>query len=187
MGGYTRIRRQRLLQEAEGYLDLILAASPPLPEDSPHRTRLARRAIAVLDQLDHREFTHGRAHYLRGQAFRLIAKYHQAIDAFQKAQAIEPENVHTMLSMAWCFKRIGHLDLAIETLEVALIVQPDLGIIHYNLSCYWSLANHLDPALSHLSRAIELQPEYGRSAQDEPDFDNIRRHPEFRALAQAVA
>jgi tetratricopeptide (TPR) repeat protein len=184
--GYSRIRRQRLIQEAEGYLDLILAVSDPLPVDANHRSRLARRAIAVLDQLDHVEFCHGRAHYLRGQAFRLMEKYHQAIDAFQKAATIDPLNVHIMLATAWCHKRIGRIDLAIETLEEALDVDPDRAIVHYNLACYWSLTQNVGLVLAHLARAFELQPEYRNLVHEEPDFDCLRSHPEFLALSQLI-
>ena len=186
MTGYSRIRRQRLIQEAEGYLDLIVAISELLPVDACHRIRLARRAIAVLDQLDQAEFSHGRAHFLRGQAFRLMEKYHQALDAFQKAALLDRKNVHIMLSLAWCYKRIGRIDLAIEALEEALELEPKRGILHYNLACYWSLAGHVELAIAHLARAFELNADYRFLVHEEPDFDGLRSHPEFMALAQVI-
>ena len=140
---YSRIRRQQLIQEAEGYLDLILAVSDPFPLDPSHRDRLAKRAIATLDRLDHAELCHGRAHYLRGQAFRLMEKHHQSIDALLKAADIDPMNIHIQLSLAWCYKRVGRIDLAIQALEDGLEIDPDQGILHYNLACYWSLANNV--------------------------------------------
>ena len=189
MNGYSRIRRQRLIQEAEGYLDLILVAGGPLPTTPANRTRLAERTIRVLDQLEscesNRELHRSRAHYLRGQALRLMEQYPTAIAAFRQSLSLEPQNFHTLLSIAWCYKRIGHVDLAIETLEEALTFAPQRAILHYNLACYWSLANHLDPALAHLSRAFELNAKYRTTVHSEPDFDNIRHCPEFLAMATA--
>lgn len=186
MNGYTRIRRQRLIQEAEGYLDLLLAPVDSLPVNSCHRFRLARRAIMALDQLDQSEFTHGRAHYLRGQAFRLMEKYHQSIDAMLKAAEIDPSNVHIHLSLAWCYKRVGRLDLAIRALEEALELEPKRGILHYNLACYWSLANNVGLTLAHLARAFELDRGYRKLVRTEPDFDPVRAHPEFVSLSQVI-
>jgi tetratricopeptide (TPR) repeat protein len=183
---YSRIRRQQLIQEAEGYLDLILAVSDPLPLDMSHRVCLAKRAIAALDQLDHTEFCHGRAHYLRGQAFRLMEKHHQAIDALLKAAEIDPLNVHIHLALAWCYKRVRRIDLAIQSLEDALEIDPDRGILHYNLACYWSLANNVGLTLAHLAKAIESSSIYRQLVADEPDFDPVRNHPEFMALANVI-
>jgi tetratricopeptide (TPR) repeat protein len=183
---YTRVRRQQLIQEAEGYLDLILAVSDPFPLDPTHRIRLAKRAIAALDQLDHTEFSHGRAHYLRGQAFRLMEKHHQSIDALLKAAAVDPMNVHIHLSLAWCYKRVGRVDLAIQTLEDALEIDPDRGIVHYNLACYWSLANNVGLTLAHLARAFEMNGMYRQLVADEPDFEPVRNHPEFLALTSVI-
>ena len=185
MNGYSRIRRQRLILEAEGYLDLILAAAGPIPTHAENRSRLARRAIHVLDQLEQHESSHVRAQYLRGQALRLMERYPQAVDAFEKAFAIDPSSVHVLLSMAWCYKRMGHLNLAIEALEDGLVLDPERAIVHYNLACYWSLLNQLDSALLHLSRAIELRPKYREFVPQEPDFDNVRNQPEFLAIAKA--
>ena len=50
MSAYSRIWQQQLMQEAEGYLDLIRASSWPTPLHLRHRRCLAERAIAVLDR-----------------------------------------------------------------------------------------------------------------------------------------
>jgi tetratricopeptide (TPR) repeat protein len=187
VSGYHRIRRQQLLQEAEGYLDLIFTVSQHLPLDASHRTRLARRALEALDQLDCAEFCRGRAHYLRGQAFRLMEKYHQSIDSLLQAAEIDPANIHIHLGLSWCYKRVGRIDLAIESLEDALELEPERGILHYNLACYWSLANNVGLTLFHLSRAFDLDGDYRMLVHDEPDFDTVRNHPEFLVLTQMVA
>ena len=186
MSCYSRIRRQQLILEAEGYLDLILAASDVLPMEPRHRTCLANRAIGVLDQLEYEEFDNGRPEYLRGQAYRLMNEHSRAIDALLKAAEADPANTHIHLALAWCYKRIGRLDLAIESLEDALEIDPGRGILHYNLACYWSLTNNVGLTLAHLAKAFELNADYRTLVSDESDFDPVRHHPEFLALTDVI-
>lgn len=186
MTTYSRIRRQQLIQEAEGYLDLIVAVSDPLPLGPLHRLRLAQRALEALDQLDESEFCRGRGFYLRGQAYRLMERYPEAINALLKAVELDPMNVHAHLALAWCYKRIKRIDLAIQSLEDALEIDPERGILHYNLACYWSLAKNVGLALAHLAKAIESSENYRLLVADEPDFDPVRNHPEFMALANVI-
>ena len=182
MSGYLRIRRQRLIQEAEGYLDLIIATSERFPLDECNRHRLGIRTIATLEQLDDAGVCSGRAHFLRGQAYRLIECYDESIDALCLASQSDPANVHIQLALAWCYKRTGRLDRAIEALEDALEFDPERGILHYNLACYWSLTNNVGLTLAHLAKAFELNSEYRGYVGNESDFDPVRNHPEFAAL-----
>lgn len=186
MSGYSRIRRQQLMQEAEGYLDLIMATSDQSPLNTVLRCRLAQRAIDTLERLETDEFNHGRVSYLRGQAFRFMEQYNLAIDALSRSADFDPRNIHIHLALAWCFKRIGRLDLAIESMEDALEVDSGQGIIHYNLACYWSLASNVGLTLAHLARAFELDADYRNHVLDEPDFDPVRSHPEFLALTSVI-
>lgn len=186
MSGYLRIRRQQLTEQAEGYLDLIVAAADKLPLDPSHRRRLAQRAIDVLDELGKDELDNGRSYFLRGQALRLMEQYELSIEALQAAAVWDPVNVHIQLALAWCYKRINRIDLAIEALEDALEIEPERGILHYNLACYWSLTDNVGLALAHLAKAFELNSEYRSLVPNEPDFDPVRNHPEFISLTDVI-
>jgi len=182
VSGYSRIRRQQLLQEAQGYLDLIMAVPEQDTVRVVHCSRLAQRALEALDQLDRNDCASGRVHFLRGQAYRLMEKHDLALNALQKSSEYDPHNVRILLAQAWCFKRLGRLDLAIESLEDALEIQGDVGILHYNLACYWSLLGNVGLSLVHLSRAIDLNADYRQLVASEHDFDGLRSHPEFQTL-----
>ena len=99
---------------------------------------------------------------------------------------MEPQNVHIRLSLGWCYKRCRRLDLAIQSLEEALESDASQAIVHYNLACYWSLAGNVKLAVAYLSQAFELDPEYRDLVAREADFDPIRNHPHFQALASVV-
>ena len=186
MSCYSRIRRQQILQEAEGYIDLIRCLADRWTLKDELRHRLAHRAVLTLDRLEGTESLHYQALYLRGQACRLLGNYEAAIESLVAAHELDSENVHINLALAWCYKRIDRIDLAIQTLEEALEVDSELAILHYNLACYWSLARHAGLTLIHLSRAIEIDPAYRDTIPVEEDFDPVRDHPEFLALSTAV-
>lgn len=186
MACYSRIRRQQLMQEAEGYIDLAMCFADQWPLKANLKHRLARRALATIDQLDPQQLDHPRVLYFRGQAFRLIQRFQDAIPPLQRAYQLEPENIHLNLSLAWCYKRIGRIDLAIQSLEEALETHGDRDILHYNLACYWSLTHHVGLTLIHLARALEINPDYRDSISEEPDFDTVRNHPEFLTLTGVI-
>lgn len=177
-----RIRRQQILREAEGYLDLISVFGERMPCRPDARDKLAKRALAALDRLEHPGGLKAQVLYLRGQALRVMERYIEAVPLLREAAEIEPHNVQVRLALAWCYKRCRRLDLAIQTLEEALEAEPSRAIIHYNLACYWSLAGNVKLAVTYLAQALELEPDYRDLIPQEPDFDPIRNHPHFQAL-----
>jgi tetratricopeptide (TPR) repeat protein len=180
------IRRKKLIRAAEGYLDLAMGLTDHLTVDPRLRNRLAQSAMDTIAELAPRRHDRSRVHYLRGQALRLMENYRDAVKPLEKAAALEAQNHLIHLALAWCYKRVGRLDLAIQVLEKALDAAPDEAIVHYNLACYWSLAHNTQYALQFLVQSFELDPSLRDEVADEPDFDPIREIPEFRVLTSVV-
>jgi len=171
-----------LLREAEGYLDLLLLFGDDWTPCGEHRRRLAARALEALEKLPEQARFGPAAQLLRGQAYRALDRFADAVEPLQSAAAAEPKNIHIWLALGWCYKRIGRIDLAIEALQEALDAKPNTAIIHYNLACYWSLAKHKDNALKYLSQALQIDPDYRDLIHKERDFDALRDDPDFRQL-----
>lgn len=186
MTTYARTKRQQLLQEVEGYLDLAMVLSDQYRLSIPARDRIANRALDTLERLEQKTRESAVGLHLRGQAYRVMERYEEAIAALLGAKELDPENVLTLLAMGWCYKRIGKIDCAIQSLEDALACCPDEAIIHYNLACYWSLAKNVPLALVYLSQSFDLDPDYRDMVADESDFDPLRKHPEFVALTSVI-
>jgi len=180
------IRRQQILREAEGYLDLAMACADQLPLTEPVRNRLAQRALSALAQVERSRSNKSRCSYLKGQALRVMERYPEAIEYFESALELDHENLHIWLALGWCHKRVGKLDMAIQSLEEALACEPGEAIIYYNLACFWSLANNVKLALEYLSRAFSLDPEYRELIGGEHDFDPIRSDPRFQELTSVI-
>lgn len=183
---YARTRRQQLLQEVEGYLDLAMVLSDRFRLTIPARDRVATRALETLNKLEEKTRTSAIGLHLEGQAYRVMERYGDAIEALDKSRQLEPENIHTLLALGWCYKRMEKIDAAIQSLEDALAACPDEAIIHYNLACYWSLAKNVPLALVYLSQSFDLDPEYRDMVADESDFDPLREHPEFVTLTSVI-
>ena len=186
MSDLNRIRRQQILREAEGYLDLITVFGDRMPCRPDTRDRLARRVLETLDRIDTPGGLKAHVLFLRGQALRTMDRFVEAVPLLAEAAELEPQNIHIRLSLAWCYKRCRRLDMAIQALEEALEADPAVAIVHYNLACYWSLAGNVKLAVRFLSQAFELEPEYRDLVPREHDFDIVRDHPHFQALTSVI-
>lgn len=180
-----RSRRQQLIRQAEGYLELIISGNSALELEPSLRDALAKRCLDRLERCEEEVNEHEHLLYLRGEAFRTMERYDDAIEALTASLKIDPENVHALLALAWCYKRTGQLDLAIEALEQGLEADYGLAILHFNLACYWSLKQRPRIALLYLTTAFEIDSSYRDLVADEADFDPIREDPEFLALTTA--
>ena len=186
VSAYQRIRRQQLMREAEGYLDLLMVFADQWDPTPQSRDRLAQRAIDVLSQLEQSDGRRAQVLYLKGQALRAMQRYDEAIAPLHESAELEPDNIHVWLALGWCYKRSGRLDLAIQALEEALSIDSSEAIIHYNLACYWSLANNAKLAVVYLSRAFDIDSNFRDLVAEETDFDLLRDHPDFLALTTVI-
>jgi tetratricopeptide (TPR) repeat protein len=177
-----RVRRQQILREAEGYLELIglfgESWTPPLAA----RSRLSNQALAALDRLSGAYATGSQAQLLRGLALRAAERYDDAVEPLRKAAEADSECLDAWLALGWCYKRTGRLPQAIDALEQAMAADPAQAIVHYNLACYWSLAGRTNQALHFLAQAFSMDSNYRSMAEREPDFDPIRNDPGFQGL-----
>jgi Flp pilus assembly protein TadD len=181
-----RLRRQQLLREAEGYLDLLAAGGPKWPVAAATRNILVERTLRVLEEIPAETARAGELLLLRGQALRMAERPAEAIGPLRDAAELEPENLDIWLSLGWCYKRVGRIDLAVEAMEEALGVAPEQALVHYNLACYWALARNVSMSVEYLTHAFDLDPNYRDLVADEPDFDAVRRDPEFQAVLSVI-
>lgn len=181
-----RVRRQQLLREAEGYLDLATVFSNRWGLAVCHRDTLALRALEQVAKAKQLGAATLETFYLEGEALRTLERWQDAIAPLEAARNEDSTNIHVALALAWCFKRIERLDLAIEALEEAMSHEPTAGILHYNLACYWSLAGNAFRAVEYLSEAFDLDPDYRDMVGSEADFNPIRQHPAFISLTSVI-
>jgi tetratricopeptide (TPR) repeat protein len=166
MGHREEVRRNRLQEEAFGYLEL----------------EMYEAALRTLDRLDPESLEHPASLHLRGEALRSLGRCVEALDPLLKAAEASTHDVGIRLAIGWCQKRCDRLDLAIDSLQAALKSEPQNSLVLYNLSCYFSLADNKTEALKHLIAALEISPHFTEMIDGEPDFDAIRNDPEFKKI-----
>lgn len=186
MNEYTRLRRQQLIREAEGYVEFMTLGGDRWSLSSANREQLGNRALAVLAKLDPKTGQRAHALHLTGLVYRAMGRFAEAIEPLLASSKLDPGNLHVGLALGWCYKRIQRIDLAIDALTETLQAHEQEAILHYNLACYWSLLGNVGSAVRSLAHAFEIDAEYRDLVATESDFDPIRSHPEFQSLVSSV-
>ncbi|MGE3316296.1 MAG: tetratricopeptide repeat protein [Planctomycetaceae bacterium] len=167
MSKNVRVQRERKLEAARGYLLL----------DMP------QHALRELNGIDEPEKAALAINQLRGEALRVQGDFHEALLAYNRALAEDPNDLTVLLGMAWCYKRTNQLSRAIAAMEQAYRAKPDEPIVLYNLSCYFALDRNKTQALSWLGRALRMESSLRKLIPDEHDFDPLRDDPDFQFVA----
>lgn len=181
MVNQDRIKRKQLIREAEGYLDLMSVFDNRWQLDAEHLAIMAKRATECLEQIKNPQGFLPHILFLQGQIKRVQGNLEEAADLFGQSLRIEPENLNSLLALAWCQKRLDKLDAAVETMRDAVVVDNESAIAHYNLACYLSLKAQVKESCHHLAIALEIDPTYRDLVGPESDFDPIRNTHEFQA------
>jgi len=181
-----KIRREKIIRQAEGYLDLIMCLEDQWRLDEPIIQVITGKALKVLNELDETSGRRSHVAFLRGQAFRVRRDYQNAVVAFEESLENDYENIHTHLGMAWCYKRMNEIDSAIGSLNHANEIEPENAIVLYNLACYWALAGNVLNCCEHLHYALELEGGLRELIDAESDFDLVRSSAEFQSITSAI-
>ncbi|MFK7769741.1 MAG: tetratricopeptide repeat protein [Mariniblastus sp.] len=183
MATVKQVKRRQRIEMAEGYLDLAMALDDFCTLDSKLRGSLVEQSLSSLQAIENPLGHKPYILFLKGQAYRAIERYEDAINYLEQSSSLEPDNIHTDLALAWCYKRTDQLPRAIEVMQHAVEFNSESAIAHYNLACYCSLYCQVDLALMHLTFALDLDSSYRDHVASESDFDAIRDNPRFASLA----
>jgi len=163
-------RPKRHLNAAEGYLML------EMPE----------QALRELSHVGFAESDSEIYYRLLGQAQQLANRFIEALEAYQHAYERDPENLTTLMGMAWCYKRTDRLPLAISSMEEAYQHHAEEPVVLYNLSCYFALAGDKTNSLSWLGRSLRMEPGLKKLIDQEPDFDILRSDKDFQFVVESA-
>lgn len=182
MATIKQVKRRQNIQMAEGYLELAMVFDDRWPLDQLHRQRLGDRAISCLNKIKKPMGHKPYILFLKGQAARISDRLSEAINYLEQSAKLDPDNLHTYLALAWCYKRTGQVHLAIDSMCFAVEQNSESAIAQYNLACYLAINRQVELALMHLSFAFDLNSDYRDLAAKETDFDSIRENPGFASL-----
>jgi tetratricopeptide (TPR) repeat protein len=96
---------------------------------------------------------------------------------------------HPLTHFSQAYIEKDNMDLALKVQEEmagALLELDDspswLGVSKYNLACFYSLSGQKEKAISGLKESLHLNPELIDWSKQDPDFDPIRKEPEYLAI-----
>jgi len=113
---------------------------------------------------------------------RLNDRLDEAEQEARIALSLDPDNVANRNNYGNLLTVQERLDEAEGEYRAAIRLDPSHPKPYYNLACLYSLRHEKAKALPLLKKAIALNPDLREDAAKDPDLDNIRDDPEFRAL-----
>jgi tetratricopeptide (TPR) repeat protein len=97
--------------------------------------------------------------FLLGWGHRRQARYEYALDAFRKADKLNPDHIDTLNEMAICYMETDKLDDALEVLAQAVKIDPNNVKILSNLGILYLKEGQDSEALRWFLKAQEIDPE----------------------------
>ncbi|MDP7260975.1 MAG: tetratricopeptide repeat protein, partial [archaeon] len=97
---------------------------------------------------------------LKGQEGESIpAQSQEAIESYEQAIRIDPDNAEAHYSLAVAYLKSGKLKKAIEPLKQAVRVGP-FALVHYNLGSAYRNSGKLKKAIESFRQAIGINPDH---------------------------
>jgi tetratricopeptide (TPR) repeat protein len=101
----------------------------------------------------------------------LEGRYEEAIEAFQKALAINANHIESHINLGILFKKKGQWENAIESYQKALAIDPLHRETHYNMALLYEQMENLELAITHYQQFIRL------SSKSYPELvGRVQRH-----------
>jgi hypothetical protein len=98
------------------------------------------------------------AHYVAGLAQRVLARWSEAVDQFERYAQAQPFDGGVWLDLTWCRSELGQLDAALEAARRAVEIAPDNPKALGNYAMVHCQLGRLGDAERIITRALELDP-----------------------------
>jgi adenylate cyclase len=132
--------------------------------------------------------------YLLGLVLRQLGRNEESRNADARASKcirkhleLNPDDARAYGLGAGSLARLGENEQAMQWCERAMSLAPDDDAILYNTACALAMLGEDERALDVLQRAIEAGLAGGDWVARDPDWERLRDHPRFQALAKRLA
>ena len=104
-----------------------------------------------------------------GDALMDSQRFAEAIDAYDKALALDPKNVNVLVDQGTCYRGSGNFDKAVEQYRKAIKIDPGFPNAHRNLGVVLSADLHKNKeGIKEFQRYLEILP-------NAPDAESIKQ------------
>jgi len=130
---------------------------------------------------------------LRAQALIELGRQHEArranedaVQSIEKHLELNPDEARAYSLGASVLIRLGETERSKQWTQQAMTLAPNDPLILYNAACNWAMLGQSGRALDGLERAIEAGVAVGDWIKHDPDFESLRNHPRFQAIAKRI-
>ena len=145
------------------FLIVLAAGCATAKKEEPPKELTPRekqeKLVTDLQQAVQADAGNPELHYKLGNALFDLARYVEAMNAYQKAITLNPEYAAAYCNMGLTLRLLGQLDPAIDTYERAITLEPQDQTSLTNLIAALRAKGDLDTAVTHLQRLAELRPQ----------------------------
>ena len=155
--------------------------------DVPRATAHFEKAAELMESDFHAWAMLSTCYQALGDTAKLREAAKRMISESQLAVQQDPSNGAALGILAGGYALLGEKEKTREWIDRALLVDPDNLNMRYNFACVLSIMGDMDAALKMLQSALLLSGAYHiRIAENDPDFDNIRKDSRFHELVAAA-
>jgi len=99
------------------------------------------------------------AHHNLGDALLRRGKVPEAIDQFEQALRIKPDDAETHYNLGIALEQAGRIEEAIAHYQQASQIRPDFVKAHYNLGMALQRTGNIKEAIGHFEQALRIRPD----------------------------
>lgn len=104
------------------------------------------------------------------------------IDFFEGVHRHNPTDPEVIEILGSLYSDLGKVDDSLRMDSRLVDLQPKNPTAHYNLACSLALKSRNDDALRALRQAVDLGYRDVKWLIDDPDFQELRQHPDFQDI-----
>jgi len=150
-----------------------------LDSKGPETTSVSKKAIQQAASKQEAA-VNTKAPYEKARRFQRSGRSREARSFYQKALALDPQNVHAVNNIGVTFLQERNFTEARKSFEDAAQLQPDYVDPYYNLACLYAIQGDTKRGLEYLRKAVSLDGSVREWALADSDLKALRALPEFQ-------
>jgi tetratricopeptide (TPR) repeat protein len=104
-----------------------------------------------------------------------MARYSEAIEAYQKALEIDPRNVDVRVDMGTCYRNTGKPDIALKEYKKALEMNPNHAMGHLNMGIVLAYdINDKAQAINEFEKYLQFAPNAPNAGQIRQEIEKLK-------------
>lgn len=96
----------------------------------------------------------------RGNRARSEGRQQNAMDEYQRATEVDPENAAAYVGLGLIYSDLGHLEKAVKEYNKAIELDPNYALAYNNRGVVYKELGQMEEALKNYDKATELDPNY---------------------------